>query len=126
MQLTAVAESILYEVGIVLRPVVHWTKYLTSRRRHPVLSREFGSWFVTTFIDRKPPIHSGTPWLNFSTINWLDRFRDDRRPARVFEFGSGGSTMFDAAEWDISTHYGSAPRTPRNPFQQATILRRVA
>jgi predicted O-methyltransferase YrrM len=40
------------------------------------------------------PVDDGVPWMTFPAIRFLERFL--RLPMRVFEYGSGGSTLFFA------------------------------
>lgn len=44
---------------------------------------------MTDYLLRKP-----SPWLSLPAIRWLRRFLAGRRGLRVFEYGSGGSTLF--------------------------------
>ena len=41
------------------------------------------------FLLRKP-----SPWITFDTINYLDKFLSEKSKAQIFEYGSGGSTLF--------------------------------
>ena len=45
-------------------------------------------------ISRKPPVELELPWFSYGAIDLLEKFL--RREMRVFEFGSGGSTLFFA------------------------------
>jgi len=45
-------------------------------------------------ISRKPPVELELPWFSYGAIDFLERFL--RKEMQVFEFGSGGSTLFFA------------------------------
>ena len=50
-------------------------------------------WFMS-LLPRSSPLENHLPWMNFRVIRWL---RSYLRPTmRVFEYGSGGSTLFVA------------------------------
>ena len=51
------------------------------------VSRWLTSWYVA-------PIRSGLPWLAWGAVDFLDRFLT--RSHAVFEYGTGGSTLFFA------------------------------
>ena len=46
------------------------------------------------FIARKPPVELELPWFSYAAIDFLEKYL--RLEMRVFEFGSGGSTLFFA------------------------------
>jgi SAM-dependent methyltransferase len=45
-------------------------------------------------ISRKPPVDLELPWFSYGAIDFLESFLTKEK--RVFEFGSGGSTLFFA------------------------------
>ena len=45
-------------------------------------------------ISRKPPVELELPWFSYGAIDFLEKFL--RKEMQVFEFGSGGSTLFFA------------------------------
>ena|SRR6266404_1134607 len=45
-------------------------------------------------IARKPPVELELPWFSYAAIDFLEKYL--RPETRVFEFGSGGSTLFFA------------------------------
>jgi Methyltransferase domain len=45
-------------------------------------------------IARKPPVELELPWFSYAAIDFLEEYL--RQERRVFEFGSGGSTLFFA------------------------------
>ena len=45
-------------------------------------------------ISRKPPVELELPWFSYGAIDFLENYL--RKETRVFEFGSGGSTLFFA------------------------------
>ena len=45
-------------------------------------------------ILRKPPVELELPWFSYGAIDFLENYL--RKETRVFEFGSGGSTLFFA------------------------------
>lgn len=60
----------------------------------PQLIKFFGPWRRALASDRGP-IDVELPWLTFGSIDFLEAHVDRR--SRVFEFGSGGSTVFFAS-----------------------------
>jgi predicted O-methyltransferase YrrM len=45
-------------------------------------------------ISRKPPVELELPWFSYGAIDFLENYL--RKETQVFEFGSGGSTLFFA------------------------------
>src|SRR4030095_1446538 len=45
-------------------------------------------------ISRKPPVELELPWFSYGAIEFLENYLQNE--TRVFEFGSGGSTLFFA------------------------------
>lgn len=45
-------------------------------------------------ISRKPPVELELPWFSYGAIDFLENYL--QKETRVFEFGSGGSTLFFA------------------------------
>jgi predicted O-methyltransferase YrrM len=71
------------------------------------LVSEYGDWRRSQ-ARRRQPLAERVPWLTFGAINFLRaRLRED---ARVFEYGSGGSTLFFAthARSVVSVEHDSA------------------
>ncbi|MFL5945989.1 MAG: class I SAM-dependent methyltransferase [Gaiellaceae bacterium] len=50
--------------------------------------------FIRSLSIERSPLEDATPWLNFRAIHWLASHIDETM--RVFEYGSGGSTLFFA------------------------------
>jgi hypothetical protein len=53
--------------------------------------RFFGAWF-RSFAKEHSPLNEGVPWLPFKATNWLQSYLT--RDMKIFEYGSGGSTVF--------------------------------
>jgi len=68
------------------------------------VSRWLTSWYV-------PPIRSGLPWLAWGAIDFLDRFLT--RSHSVFEYGTGGSTLFFATRAQSVMSVEDDPRWQR-------------
>lgn len=50
-------------------------------------------WF-SSLLPGRSPLHDAVPWLSFRAVEWLEgHLRPDMR---IFEYGSGGSTLFFA------------------------------
>lgn len=62
--------------------------------RYPSALRS-GPRYLRSLVSRKSPLEMRIPWLTFDAIAWLERHV--HRGSRVFEYGSGGSTLFLAA-----------------------------
>jgi predicted O-methyltransferase YrrM len=54
----------------------------------------FPRWVRSFFLSFSKALHDGIPWLPFQVTAWLETYL--KQDARVFEFGSGGSTVFFA------------------------------
>ena len=54
---------------------------------------ELRDWVSTTFLGR-PLLEAGMPWMTFAAMRWLRAYL--RPTMSVFEWGSGGSTLFFA------------------------------
>ena len=54
----------------------------------------FPRYVAHNVIVRKPPVELELPWFSYAAIDFLEKYL--RPDARVFEFGSGGSTLFFA------------------------------
>ena len=58
------------------------------------LARHFPAWW-SSLDDNKTPIDDEQPWIAFAAIRFLEKIL--RKDMRVYEYGSGGSTLFFAA-----------------------------
>lgn len=65
-----------------------WTDYLLHE---PQKLKYYNAWFKTLWNGRSP-LKDEIPWVNFETIEWFDRIL--LPDMKVFEWGSGGSTLF--------------------------------
>jgi hypothetical protein len=79
----------LARVGAVARA---WTR-LVKESPSAEVTGDFLRWSWTTFVD-PDLLAAELPWTTFSATRWLDRAL--RQDMRVFEWGSGGSTLFFA------------------------------
>ena len=66
-----------------------WLPYLKMR---PLQIRLFPKWLFTNFAGA--PYKNGTPFFAFEAVEWLEKFLT--KDMKVFEWGSGGSTMYFA------------------------------
>jgi hypothetical protein len=69
--------------------------------RNPASLRDAPEWAASLSVERNP-LYDGRPWLPFTARRWLRNHLDDE--SAVFEYGSGGSTLFLAR---ISRHVTS-------------------
>lgn len=68
-----------------------WARYLAAHPRRAGAAAEVWLWLRTTFLGRDL-LGAGLPWITFPAMRWL---RAHLRPSMsVFEWGSGGSTVF--------------------------------
>lgn len=64
-------------------------------RAHLTQPRWFLPWLRDNVLGRRSPLEMGRPWISYAATDWL---AGHLRPAmRVFEYGSGGSTLFLSA-----------------------------
>jgi len=73
-----------------LFPPIHFLYLLLNERKS---ARFFPRW-IRSFNLSRDSVRNGLPWLPFELIEWLDGYLKKERT--VFEFGSGGSTIFMA------------------------------
>lgn len=66
--------------------------YLDSRNKGETLS-DLRNWFLSSIVG-KDLLHDGVPWITFPAFRWLESYIDSHM--KVFEWGSGGSTIFFA------------------------------
>lgn len=59
--------------------------------KHPSERRYVAKWIATA---GRHPLQVGQPWLPFKAINWMEEYLTGE--STVFEWGSGGSTVFFA------------------------------
>lgn len=59
--------------------------------RHP---RDLPRYFAHNLLTRHSPVELELPWFSYGAIDFLEKFL--RKDMHVFEFGSGGSTLFFA------------------------------
>jgi hypothetical protein len=68
-----------------------WLSYFKTNPNRFEAFSDLGSWLMTTFL-RRDLIGWKLPWITYPSIKWL---RTRVQPGeRVFEWGSGGSTLF--------------------------------
>ena len=68
-----------------------WARYLKTEPRPMGAAADFWIWLKTTFLGRNL-LDEGLPWITFPAMRWL---HGHLRPSMsVFEWGSGGSTVF--------------------------------
>jgi len=74
--------------------VVHlWLRYVGGRAGPNETLADFRDWIATTFLGRNL-LTAGWPWITFPAMRWLASYL--RPSMSVFEWGSGGSTLFFA------------------------------
>lgn len=66
---------------------VCWLPYL---KKNPLKIRLFPKWFFTNLFGA--PYKNGTPFFSFEAVEWLNKFLT--KDMKVFEWGSGGSTIY--------------------------------
>lgn len=74
--------------------------------RNPASLRDAPEWAMSLSRGRNP-LDDGRPWLPFTARRWLCEHLDDE--SKVFEYGSGGSTLFLAR---ISSRVTSVEHDP--------------
>lgn len=55
--------------------------------------RDVAPWLAST-ANPDYLLNERYPWLTFGAVRWIERYLCERPGARVFEYGSGGSTLF--------------------------------
>lgn len=60
-------------------------------RQYPKLGKYYSRW-QASIKHKTGPLELGLPWITFPVIDWLNGYLNKR--SRVFEWGSGGSTVF--------------------------------
>lgn len=72
----------------------NWERLKRLLRYHVQQPRFILPWFAKSLIGRRQPVELGLPWFSFASIEYLKR--RNLRHSVVFEFGSGGTTLFFA------------------------------
>jgi hypothetical protein len=85
----ALGRRIRDTLGPVFSPLYFCYLLMEDRRS----ARFFPRW-IRSFGLSRDSVGNGLPWLPFELIEWLDLYL--KRDMSVFEFGSGGSTIFMA------------------------------
>ena len=62
---------------------------------HLTQPRWFLPWLRDNVFARRSPIAMARPWISYAATDWLNGYL--HRKMRVFEYGSGGSTLFFSA-----------------------------
>lgn len=74
--------------------VMHlWLRHAGGRAGRDEAFADFRDWIATTFLGRDL-LTAGWPWITFPAMRWLTSYL--RPSMSVFEWGSGGSTLFFA------------------------------
>ncbi|MBR8826523.1 MAG: hypothetical protein DSM107014_01225 [Gomphosphaeria aponina SAG 52.96 = DSM 107014] len=77
----------------------YWLESINLQRKHPQklsfkkLCQLFSKWYISQDPD-KTPLTDQLPWITFPAIELLENFLTN--DMKVFEYGSGGSTLFFA------------------------------
>ena len=59
---------------------------------HDLHSSKYLFLWIKSLFPRKSPLHDQVPWVGFEARNWLKEYL--KKDMVVFEYGSGGSTVF--------------------------------
>jgi hypothetical protein len=70
-----------------------WLRYTRDHPRRAQALGDLREWMATTFLGRDL-LTAALPWITFPATRWLDSYL--RPSMSVFEWGSGGSTLFFA------------------------------
>lgn len=66
--------------------------YLIKSVQNPSIIRFFPAWFLSNLDPRRSPFNDEKPWVTFAAQKWL--YRNVHSEMQIFEYGSGGSTLF--------------------------------
>ena len=83
-----------------------WVCWLPYLERRPFEIRLFPKWLFTNFVG--VPYKNGTPFFAFEAVDWLEKFLT--KDMKVFEWGSGGSTMYLAKKVNALTTVEVSPQ----------------
>lgn len=75
--------------------VVRGGRYLARLFKHPRWAKFMIPWVVTNLNQGENSIKGEIPWITFEAKEWLEKFL--KPEMNVFEYGSGGSTLFLAS-----------------------------
>lgn len=70
-----------------------WMNYISRYPDKTIALRDFFLW-SRSVLPRRTKNYFDTPWINYRAIQWLDDYLQPNM--KVFEWGSGGSTIFYA------------------------------
>lgn len=92
--------SILGEMGV-------------SLTRDPTSLRHLRTW-IRSLRPGHNPLYDRLPWMNFKVIRWMESYL--RRDMTVFEYGTGGSTLF------LAPRVSRVVSIENDPFWYAAVL----
>jgi hypothetical protein len=114
-------------------PVIYLKKSLKSLLNNPRLKDLFSfiRYYPVWRRHLKPgrnPVDDRTPWMSFAAIGFLKKIA--RKDMRVFEYGSGGSTMFwlprvqelVSVEHDLSWYTNMRKRLDQQPLRNIRYI----
>ncbi len=92
---------------------------------------KFATKWLYSLLPGHNPVDDQQPWINFRATEWLEAYL--KPPMKVFEYGSGGSTLFLAGhvahvvsvEHDESFYHFLAERLRRSEITNCTYLLRT-
>ena len=87
-------------------------------RAHLAQPRWLLPWLRDNFLSRRSPIEMARPWISYAATEWLAGWL--RPTMRVFEYGSGGSTLF------FSARVAEVVSVEDNPVWRKLLLARLA
>jgi len=80
-----------YRIVKISIPVVSYLYACISR---PKLINFFVPWIISNLDANRSAIKDEVPWITFEAMEWLENFISQNKNMSVFEYGSGGSTLY--------------------------------
>lgn len=86
---------IIYRIIKISIPVVFYSMHLFEK---PKLTTFFVPWITSNLDPNRSAIKDEAPWVTFEAKEWIEAFliQNHSKEMIVFEYGSGGSTIFFA------------------------------
>jgi len=90
--------SIIRIIYRIIKMSIPFVAYLMHVFRKPKLIQYVAPWITSNLDANRSPTKDEVPWVTFEAKEWLDAFlfQNHSKELVVFEYGSGGSTLYFA------------------------------
>ena len=82
---------LVYRIVKISIPAI---SYIYASISRPKLFNYFIPWIISNIDANRSAIKDEVPWITFEAMEWLENFMTQGKNMSVFEYGSGGSTIY--------------------------------